>query len=171
MAQRIEEKAGVITIRQQYSVVFRLFLTAISFIPLLVPYELLYQPRWNLADMSWQGLPLFLFFLFLAFIPLAMTAGLWVAVLFGVDEVFSFDLYKQRFSYHAARRLWRPAQHLEIAYEDLPELSLERHHNSEGPDEFALSLQLANRKKMNIAHFSDEQTARALMARLLVKNA
>jgi hypothetical protein len=169
MTQLIEESAGKIILRQEYSKPFRLFLAALSCFPLLAPYELLYKPRWNLGAMDWQGLPFLMFFLFLALAPLTITAGLLLAAILGPNESFTFDRYKQRLTYHASRRLWRRAVNLEIDYTDLPEIQIEVNPSSDGPDSYVLTLQLPGQRKMHIARYTGEQAAREMKAKLLAK--
>ena len=170
MPQLFEASAGKVTIRQECSKLTRGLMAVAACIPLLAPYELLYKPGWpRVSSMDWQSVPFLLFFLFLALAPLTLTMALLTAAIFSPNETFTFDHYKKRFIYHASRRPWRRAVSLEVDFGELPEIQIEKRGNTvnASPDDYVLTLQLNGHKKMDIASYTGEQTAKDMRAKLL----
>jgi hypothetical protein len=117
--------------------------------------------------MEWQGVPIFLFFLFLGLAPLTITAALMSAAIFGPNTSFSFDRYKRRFTYQTTSRFGRAGQRIEMDFADLPPLQVEKRTDSDGPDYYVLTLQLAGLPRMDLARFAGEQPALDLRQKLL----
>jgi hypothetical protein len=134
----------LLTIRDPIPPLKRFVLLLISFFPLLAPYQLLIQPRWN----DYFNL-VFLFVLVISLGALMVSGFFMWAAIAGINAQMRFNKNEQTFTFLADAPVI-PIRTYKYPLQSILGLSIETHDWSEGAPSYALSVEMENKQTYSI---------------------
>jgi hypothetical protein len=149
MTDVIDDPTGAIDFRSTITPAMRVLLLAGAAIPLIAPYELLYEPRWNSA-LSVFGV----FAILISLGALAVSALLAAAALFGLNEHITLDSRRGVVRYACKAAVLRGHCH-EFPMSWVKSVALVSHYWEDGPPTYDLVISIAEHTDVQAGPFDD----------------
>ncbi|MDD2921867.1 MAG: hypothetical protein PHQ36_06225 [Anaerolineales bacterium] len=150
----IIESNGQIQIKERVPAGMRVFLSIVSLLPWLAPYELLIKPRW-----TGFGVPV-IFFSLISLGAISVSLSILASAIFGLNQTLTVDPVTRTIR-HAYENVIMPLRERKYSFIQLTSIEIMTHDWSDGPSTYGLKFTFGDEHKANLGSFASLDDASA----------